>query len=232
MDLKMLRQFIKRRWWIMILPALIALVVTLPLLVSVVSPPVSYMVQMRLTAAAPPGTASDGVSTPYEDAVYVPLLASEYVVVNMPGWITSDSFASEVSHFLDADGLDIPAGDLAGAFNADGYRSIMSLYVGWDDATEIQSIAEAAVAVLQTRNQAYFPQFAAEPVQVVALDEIEVNEVAPPIMSRLEPLIRIALGFAAGVMLAILAELLDRSIRTRDEVESLGLVVIAEIPRE
>lgn len=232
MELMIVWQFVRRRWWIMLLPAFIALIVTLPLFAEVVSPPVSYWVQLRLTAAAPPNADSIGNDAPYEDSVYVPLLASEYVVVNMPGWITSDSFASEVGKKLNETGLEISGDDLAGAFNADGYRSIMTLYVVWDDAAEIQSIAEAAVDVLQTRNQAYFPQFAAEPVQVVSLDKIEVVEIAPPIMSRLEPLIRVAMGFLFGVVLAILAEYLDRSVRTRDEVESLGLPVVAEIPRE
>ncbi len=40
------------------------------------------------------------------------------------------------------------------------------------------------------------------------------------------------MGLAAGVGLAVLAEYLDDSIRTRADVEALGLTVLAEIPRE
>ncbi len=93
-------------------------------------------------------------------------------------------------------------------------------------------MAAAAVEVLQTRNQTYFPQFAAEPVQVVALDDVRVAEAAPPITTRIMPLIRIVMGLAAGIGLAVLAEYLDNSLRSRADVESLGLTVLAEIPPE
>lgn len=232
MELIALWQVVKRRWWLMAIPPLVALVLTLPLLKNIVSPDVSYSVAMRLTAAAPPDAELEGVVTPYEDAVYVPLLASEYVVVNMPAWITSDSFAAEVSDVLAAEGVDIPSGDLNGHFAADSFRSILTLYVGWDDPDAIRAIASAAVTVLQTRNQAYFAQFNAVPVDVRALDAVEVVEVAPPIMVRLNPLLRIFVGLAMGVALGFLVEYLDQTVRTPAEVEALGLDVLAAIPRE
>jgi hypothetical protein len=231
MELITLWHVLKRRWWLIALPAVVALIVTLPALKNVVSPPVSYVVQVRLTAAAPPGSETGTASTPYEDTVYVPLLASEYVAVNMPPWITSDSFAAEVSRLLAEADIDISAADLGTAFVADSYRSIFTLYVVWDDAAEIRPITDAAITVLQTRNQAYFPPYAANPVQVVALDEVEVNQAAPPITTRIAPLIRILIGLAAGVGLAILAEYLDDAIYTRADVEALGLPVLAQIPR-
>lgn len=223
---------IRRRWWLILLPGVAALAATAPQLKNVISPPVTYSVAIRLTAAAPPNAEIEGVTTPYEDNVYVPLLASEYVVVNMPHWIASDRFAAEVHDVLSETGIDIPAADLQGAFAADSFRSILVLYVGWDDPDEIRAISQAAVTVLQTRNQAYFPMFAAVPVEVVPLDDIEVTEAAPPITARLDPLIRVAIGFAAGVGLAVLAEYLDMTVRSRREVEALGLRVIGEIPRE
>ena len=115
MELIALWHIFKRRWWLMALPAVVALIVTLPALKHVVSPPVSYLVQMRLTAAAPPSAEIEGVTTPYEDTAYVPWLASEYVVVNMPHWINSDSFADEVGAVLDERGV-TPSDDLNGAF--------------------------------------------------------------------------------------------------------------------
>jgi capsular polysaccharide biosynthesis protein len=233
MELLAIWKLVRRRWWLIALPALAAFVITLPSLPDVVSPPVSHLVQIRLTAAAPPGDSLEGtVTTPYEDAVYVPLLASEYVVVNMPHWITSDSFVDEVKQVLRAQDHPAADEDLSGAFAADGFRSILTLYVVWDDAEAIRDIASAAITVLQTRNQAYFPQFAAEPVEVIALDSIDVTDIAPPITARIGPLLRIMIGLAAGVGLAVLAEYLDRSIHTRDDIEAIGLTVLAEIPRE
>ncbi len=80
MELIALWQMVRRRWWLIALPFGVALLLTLPALKNVISPPVTYSVQIRLTAAAPPDAQIEGVTTPYEDNVYVPLLASEYVV--------------------------------------------------------------------------------------------------------------------------------------------------------
>jgi hypothetical protein len=232
MELRTLWKLVKRRWWLMAIPALAALVLTLPSLKNVVSPPVTYSVRVRLSAAAPPEAEIEGVTTPYEDTVYVPLLASEYVVVNMPHWITSDTFAAEVSRVLDEQGTGIPAGNLEGAFFADSFRSILTLYVSWDDAAEIRDITQAAITVLQTRNQTYFPQFNAVPVEVVALDAIDVVEAAPPITVRIAPLLRIAVGLVAGVALGVLVEYLDNTVYDGADLEALDLPVLAEIPRE
>jgi capsular polysaccharide biosynthesis protein len=232
MELIAIWHLFTRRWWLMVLPAVVALIVTLPTLKNVVSPPPTYAVQVRLTAAAPPKAETASDTTPYEDSVYVPLLASEYVAVTLPHWITSDTFADEVSRLLSEQGTSIAPGDLRPAFHGDSFRSIVTLYVNWDDATEIRAIAEAAITVLQSRNQTYFPQFAAEPVQVVPLDNVNVSQVASPITVRVAPLIKIMLGLAAGIGLAILAEYLDVTVHTRDDVETLGLSVLAVIPRE
>lgn len=232
MELIALWHFVKRRWWLMALPAVVAFVLTLPVLKNVVKPPVTYVVQIRLTAAAPPSAETAAMDKPYEDTVYVPLLASEYVVANMPHWITSDSFAGEVSRLLSQQNITISASDLRPAFQADSIRSILTLFVSWDNADEIRAIAAAAVQVLQTRNQTYFPQFAAEPVRVVALDDVRVNQAAPPITARLNPLIRIALGLAAGVGLGVLVEYVDTAVRSREDIEDLGLPVLAVVPRE
>jgi uncharacterized protein involved in exopolysaccharide biosynthesis len=232
MELMMAWHLIRRRWWLIALPFGVALLLTLPTLKNVVAPPVTYSVQIRLTAAAPPDAKIEGVTTPYEDTVYVPLLASEYVAVTLPHWITSDRFAEEVSRVLDEQGMNIDAEDLRPAFYADSFRSILTMYVGWDNEAEIRAIAAAAIQVLQTRNQTYFPQFAAEPVEVVPLDNVRVAQAAPPITARVAPLIRIIMGLVAGVGLAILAEYLDTGIHTRADVEALGLAVLAEIPPE
>ncbi len=232
MELIALWQLVKRRWWLIGLPALVALLVTLPQLKAVVNPPLTYTVGLRLTAAAPPETEIAGVTTPYEDSAYTPWLASEYVVINLAQWVPSHSFAAEVSAVLAERGITLAAEDIRGSFVADSFRSIMVLYVNRDDREEARLLAEAAVTVLQTRNQAYFPQFAAQPGRVVALDEIEVGEVAPPITTRLMPLVRIALGVLAGIGLAVLAEYLDDTLRTRADVEAMGLPVIGEIPRK
>ncbi len=233
MELRAIWQFLLRRWWLILLPAVAAFALALPGLRGMISPPVTYSTQIRLTAATPPDAVESGAATaPYEDSVYVPFLASEYVVVNLPAWITSDTFAIEVRARLAGSGLDIaPAEDLKPVFAADSYRSVLTLYVAWDDEAELRAIAEAAVEVLQRRSDFYLPQSPA-PLNVVAWDTVKVTQVAPPLMTRFQPLLRIAVGLAAGIGLALLAEYLDGAVHSRADVEALGLTLLGEIPPE
>jgi capsular polysaccharide biosynthesis protein len=50
--------------------------------------------------------------------------------------------------------------------------------------------------------------------------------------NRFAPLIRVGLGLLAGLGLAFLAHYLDPTLRRRDEVETLGLSVLASLPRD
>jgi hypothetical protein len=77
MELIAFWHLIKRRWWLIALPAAVALLLTLPSLADMVDPPITYSVQARLTAAAPPDAEIEGVTTPYEDTVYVPRLPTK-----------------------------------------------------------------------------------------------------------------------------------------------------------
>ena len=101
MELIALWKVVKRRWWLIGLPPVVVLVLTLPALADAVNPSPSYEVRVRLTAAAPPDAASVVPNSAYEDTSYVVWLASEYVAVNLPHWITSDSFAEEVAKIED-----------------------------------------------------------------------------------------------------------------------------------
>src|SRR5687768_11472098 len=95
-----------RRWWLIVLPVALALLLMLPSLPAILNPDTGYMVAMRFTAAAPSDVNLD-TETSYEDTSYVPWLASEYVVVNLPQWVTSDSFAQEVSTLLAEQSIEI-----------------------------------------------------------------------------------------------------------------------------
>ncbi len=235
MELLTLLNFILRRWWLIAIPAAIALLWSLPAIPNAISPPETYGASIRFTAAAPPDATAvpeNSTSGTYEDTAYVPWLASEYVVVNMPQWVTSSNFAREVSVTLQTDyHLDISADDLRPAFAADSARSIFVVYFGWNNEAELEKIAAATISVLQTRNQQYFPQFAYAPAQIVPLDEIDVVRTVPPMTTRLNPFIRIAIGLAAGLGLAALAEYLDDSVREKADLEKLGVEVLGVIPR-
>jgi capsular polysaccharide biosynthesis protein len=229
MELKQIWAVIRRRWWLILLPVIVAGILIVPSLRAALAPAAGYSVSIQFTASQAPS--GDSSTRSFEDQSYIPWLASEYAVNNLASWITSESFAREVSVKLQAQGKTIEAAVLRSVIRADSARSIMRLYItSWPDADEIKLIAQAAIDVLKEMNQVYFPQFAAQKAEIVAQDSIIVTPLATPLTNRLSPLLRLLVGLVAGLGLAFLADYLDPSIRSRAEVEALDLPVLAEIP--
>jgi capsular polysaccharide biosynthesis protein len=226
MELRLFLQVLRRWWWLVVTPGAIALLLTLPALPMIVSPPRAYQAVIRFTASQPPTEAQT-----FEDQSYIPWLASEYAVNYLAGWARTESFATEIARQLAVSGQPIDASAIQAAINADAVRSIMTLYVSTPDPDLTQLIAAAAQRTLIEQNARYVPQFAAQPAQITALDSITVDPVSAPITNRLSPLLRVLIGLAVGFGLAFLADYLDPTIRGRREAEMLlGAPIIAEIP--
>ncbi len=228
MELKQLWAVIARRWWLVLLPAVVALILSLSALRAMITPPLVYTVTIRFTASQIP---TDNTAKTFQDQSYIPWLASEYAVSNLARWMGTESFAREMSDKLNQQGKPIDVGAIRSAIIPDSVRSILSITLTWPDPDEIKLMAQAAIDVLRERNGAYFSQFGAKPAEVKPLDAIVVTPAPTPLGTRLGPLARIMIGLVAGLALAFLAEYLDPTLRNRAEIETLGLPVIAEIPR-
>ncbi|MHB8625920.1 MAG: YveK family protein [Aggregatilineales bacterium] len=227
MELMLIWRVVVRRWWLIALPTVVALLVTIPSLKSVVSPPVSYSAAIRFTASPKPS----GTGT-FQDQSYTPWLASEYAVTNLASWVRTDSFASEVSTQLASQSKTVSAGQVQAAITAsDSARSMMTLYLAGADSDELKAIGQACISVLADKTADYWPQTDGQKLYVVPLDSVNVVSAVPPLTTRLSPLVRVGIGLAFGFILAFLVEYLDRGLHNRMEVEALGLPVIAEIPR-
>jgi capsular polysaccharide biosynthesis protein len=157
-------------------------------------------------------------------------LSSELTVKALTSWAQTTSFKSEVAARAAESGVTFEPNALATA--ADHERSVGQLFISWNNASELEIIAAAALDVLREDSQTYFPQFGDQPAQVTVLDDIRVNPNPPPIVDRFEPLVQVALAVLVGVGLAFLAEYMDPTVRYRDELERSGFEVIASIPRE
>jgi capsular polysaccharide biosynthesis protein len=233
MELLQLWNVIRRRWWLILLPTIVAVILVIPSLPSVIRPPVSYNITLRFTASQSP---TEQNAPTFEDLSYIPWLASEYAVNNIASWMRSDSFAHEIVTQLETQGKSgalIDVGAIRGALVADSARSIMSLSITWADPDEIILLAEAAINVLRTSTSTYFPQFGASAPIIVPHDSIVVAPVPPMITVRLAPFARVAIGFLAGLGLAFLVDYLDPTIRDSREIEQIiALPVLVEIPRE
>jgi capsular polysaccharide biosynthesis protein len=228
MELKQLWAVMERRWWLVLLPAIVALILTLPSLRAAISPPVNYTVTIRFTASqVPPSDATHS----FQDQSYIPWLASEYAINNLATWMRTESFVHEIADRLQAQGKTVDLSAVCSPIASDSARSIMTLYLTCSNPDDTGLIAQAAIDVLRERSQAYFPQLAAQKTEIIPLDAIIVAPAPVPITTRLSPLFRVLTGLAAGLALAFLVEYLDPTIRDRREIEALDLPVIAEIPR-
>ncbi|PJF36246.1 MAG: hypothetical protein CUN49_06385 [Candidatus Thermofonsia Clade 1 bacterium] len=227
MELKRLFAVLSRRWWLIGLPTLIALALSLPSMAQVVRPQPLYRVTVRFTAAQPP---QPGSAETFEERSYIAWLGSEYAVINLAAWLRTESFAREVTALLKAAGREVGVESVRAMIASDSVRSILTLYLTASDPELLRATAEAAIQALTERSNAYFPQLRGQPAQVVPLDSVEVTPLPVPITERLAPLLRVLVGFVGGLGLAALAEYLDPSVRTRQEIEALGLAILAEIP--
>jgi capsular polysaccharide biosynthesis protein len=227
MDLIDLVRVLLRRWWLILIPTVIAAGLTIPSLFTMQST-VSGGFSTRFSYSA----AQNLEAIPRSEGDYQDIwLSSELTVNALTDWITSSSFADEVAAHLQTQGLELPAGSLIGRFAADNERSIGQVFISWSDETQLAAIAAAAIAVLETRNADYFAQLGGTPAMVTLLDAPRIAPAPPPLTDRFGPFIRIGLGLIAGLALALLAHAFDPMLRRKQDVEALGLPVITTIPR-
>ncbi len=225
MELMLIARILRRWWWLVAIPVAITAALAAPALLrrgaasGGFTTTISYTASQSMTAI--PGRDGD-----YQDV----WLASELAVNALTDWTRSNSFATDVAAEAAARGLTMDAAALSVV--ADNERSVGQIILSWPDADQLETIAQAAIAVLQSRNDSVFPQMGGEPAQVRVLNAPRVAPAPPPLTDRFAPLIRVALGLLAGIALAFLAHYLDPVLRGRDELESLGLPVVASIPRK
>ena len=161
---------------------------------------------------------------------YYNWLGSEYIVNGLTDWAVSGNFKTAVSNQLAQEGLDIAPGNFSVA--ADNVRSKLQLSIQHGDAARLVQIMNAAITVLSEQNAAALPQLGGETAVLVLLDEPIVTPLPRSLSSFLGIPLRIAIGVAAGLGLALLVEYLDPTIRSREEAEAIGFAILGEIPRK
>ena len=224
-----LRQFwkIALRWrWLILLPPLVAGAYGLA---TYQPPATTYAASLRFTAGQP-----DGRDVPAErlyDPNYYRWLTSEYIVGGLKDWARTGAFAEAVSAELAQRGVTIAAGAINGAIAADNARSILIVYLSWNNSEQLPALAEAVSKVLQEQNAAAFPQLGGQAAVVIPLDKPAIGQVPPSLRARFDLLLKIGLGLAVGIALALAAHYFDPFVREREELEGMGVKVVAEIPR-
>ncbi len=226
MELLALWKWLLRRWWIIAIPTVIVLGLTFD---DFLNPPGgAFQTVLHVTAAQP----LQGEEETYEDARYMPWIAAEQLIDALTMWTRTSTFAEEVRLKAADRGLALAENALLGAFAADNSQMVMRVYITWRDPADLETIAYAALDVLRDENARYFPPLEDLPAAVVALDTPVIAPLSPPLIARLQPLTKVLIALAVGLLLAALVEYVDDALRTRDEVEAgLDLPVLGEIPR-
>lgn len=172
---------------------------------------------------------SPGAELADEDRYYN-WLGSEYIVNGLTDWAVSGNFKTAVSTHLAQENIDVAPGNFS--VIADNVRSRLQLSIQHGDAETLAHIIDAAIVVLSEQNAEALPQLGGETAVLVLLDEPIVTPLPRSLSNLLDIPLRIAIGIAAGLGLALLAAYLDPTIRSREEAEALGVAVLGEIPKD
>ncbi len=227
MELRKLIQVTLRRWWLVAAPVLIVLA---HLTFTYRPPPTSYQVVMRFAA----GTVPAGLSVDYDR--YYAWLTSEYIANGLADIARTRSFAEAVAARLAERGIPADPAAIQGAIVTDNAQSIAVVYLTWPDPSQAVEVARAVAAEVTENGPAYFPQIPwpqeAGPAARL-LDQPAPVPLPPSLRAQLlGPAIRLALALGVGVGLALLWHYLDPTVRDEEELEALGLRVLARIPRK
>lgn len=229
MELRAYWEILRRRWWLPLLLALLVAAISAVQLRPWQTRPPSYSASMRLLVGVLP--ASDAPVTAYDPRYYA-WLTSEYLVDDFTEVVRSGLFAQGVSARLADQAIEIPAGVIQGSAATGQQHRIITLSFGWGDEAQLAAIANAAAAEITENASTYFQALGTDGAGVTVLDGPAIGVVGATLRDRLEWPLRIGLGLLVGVGLIFLLEYLDTSVRNRREVETLGLRVIGEIPKD
>ncbi len=225
MELVQIFRVLMRRWWLIPIPVLVAAVIILPDFFSDSPESGGFNTMLRYTASqvleAIPEREGD-----FQDV----WLASELTVNAFTDWVRTGRFKDEVARLASENGVTVNTAAFGVA--ADNARSVGQIFLSYPIEADFESIVAASIDVLQTRNQEYFPQLGDEPANVVILDEPIITIAPPPLADRFGAIIRLGVALLAGIGLAFLAEYLDPTLRTRADLDALGIPVITSIPRQ
>lgn len=225
MELKVYWKWFKRRWWLIVVPAII---VFLFALFTYQPPAPAYNVGVRFIIGQTPTTAA----TLEDEERLANWQTSEYLVNGITDWVRGMKFAEQVSQKLAGQGFNVPASAIMGSIAADNVRSMMTLSLTYGDASTLEKMMAATIEVLLTQNEQALPQLGGTPAVISQLDNPIVNPISPGIRQQLELGVRLLVGLSAGIALAVLVEYLDPTIHDRDELQKLNLPILGEIPAQ
>jgi capsular polysaccharide biosynthesis protein len=223
MEIRTYWKILIRRWWLIVVPVAVVALYT----VATYAPPApTYQVVMRFAA----GTKPAGLSEDYDR--YYAWATSEYIANGLADAAMGHVFAGEVASRLEEMGHAMTFADIQPRIVTDSDQSILVVYLLWPEPEQSVDVARAVAAELSENGASYFPQLESVEPAVRLLDTPSPAPIAPGLRSQLMgPATKIGLALVVGVALALLWHYLDPTVHEAQELESMGLAVLAEIPQ-
>jgi capsular polysaccharide biosynthesis protein len=224
MELRQYWQIVRRRLWVVL--ALLLIVAVASIFARPKRAP-AYQTSMRFILGLEPELKTGDY---YSYDKYYTWLTAEYLVDDVSEWVRSGAFAQAVSNRLAAAGIVVPAGAISGATQAGRLHRILTVSITWGDARQLADIANAIAEALPTEIARDMAQVGSSGVRAILIDPPVISMVGASLKEKMDLPIRLFLALAAGIALAFLLDYLDTSVRSSQEVEANGILVLAEIP--
>ncbi len=186
--------------------------------------PVLYQTTVRL-ALNPNLPLTSGDYSPAQH-YYYENIAAEYLNDDIMEIVESQSFRQAAAARASA-ALGRPVN---GAIENKKAHKVMRFTVTADDPEQAKALGKAIAELLSEPDSRYFQMLVSYKPTVTLADEIVAAQITAPSRAYLYLLLRVLLALGAGLGLAFLLEYLDDTLRSARDVESAGLVVLAEIP--
>jgi capsular polysaccharide biosynthesis protein len=226
MELRRYWQAFRRRWPLVTIPVFIVLAVGL---ITYDIPPPAFNAGVQFIVGQTPIIGSESA----DEQRYYNWLTSEYIVNGLADWVRGGQFAEAVSRELAKQGHTVPAGAVQAGLAADNTRSMLTISLTYGgDADTLAAIMDAVIVIVTQQNALALPQLGGDTATLIQLGQPVVNQLPASLRNQLDLPLRILLALGAGSGLALLAEFLDPTIRSRDELENLGFSVMGEIPKK
>ena len=224
LTLKQSLKVIVRWFWLALLPII---VVALYLVLTYQAPSTMYQVVIQLATGGHP---AQTLSRDYDR--YYAWLSSEYIANGLSDIAVTQGFADRVSERLAEQGLTLSGAQLHPAFASDNTQSIAIIYITWPNPEELGRIAPVAARTLIDSGSTFYPQMEGIGPVARVIDLPAPHPIAPSLRNQLlGPGLRLALGSAVGIGLALLAHYLDPLVRSEEDITSQGVTILSRVPR-
>jgi len=228
MELRTYLRILKRWWWIPTGLVLLTLVFSLITMKPWQQQPTTYVMGMSFSVGVKPQQLPDQ----YTYDGYYTALSSEYLIDDFSEIVKGSEFAGAVSQRLADEGIQVAPGQIQGSTQTGELHRILNVTITDGDPARVETIADAVAATMTEDADEFMPRLLEDQGAVYIVNRGGVAPIGPSLKQRLDLPLRLTLALLAGIGLAFLVNYLIPRIYTRQDMEALGLKVLAEIPRK